>query len=104
MIKNKLIPKWFYLTIPISRVFVSFPVHCFATLSNQISGHDPAKPYPYKEEEISFVNPQAGVTLFGTLTLPPGIGPFPAIVIIPGQGPDKRDGYDMSPKARKWLV
>jgi len=102
MIKKK--PIHFYLTMLFSMIFINFPVYCFATPSNQIDGHDPTKPYPYKEEEISFVNLQAGITLFGTLTIPPGIGPFPAVEILPGEGPDRRDGYDMSPKAHKWLV
>jgi fermentation-respiration switch protein FrsA (DUF1100 family) len=52
---------------------------------------EPKKPYPYKEEEISFSNPEAGVTLAGTLTLPPSGGPFPAVILIGGSGPQTRD-------------
>ena len=51
----------------------------------------PAKPYPYREEEISFSNAAAGVTLAGTLTLPKGAGPFPAALLIAGSGPNDRD-------------
>ena len=32
-----------------------------------------------------------GVTLAGTLTLPPGRGPFPAAILISGSGPQDRD-------------
>lgn len=51
----------------------------------------PAKPYPYREEEVSFSNSVAGVTLAGTLTLPKGVGPFPAALLIAGSGPNDRD-------------
>jgi hypothetical protein len=51
----------------------------------------PKKPYPYHEEEISFSNATAGVSLAGTLTLPIGAGPFPAALLIVGSGPHDRD-------------
>jgi len=52
---------------------------------------DPVKPYPYKEEEITFANGKAKVSLAGTLTLPPGPGPFPAAILLGGSGPHDRD-------------
>jgi len=52
---------------------------------------NPSKPYPYREEEVSFSNAAAGVTLAGTLTLPKGPGPFAAVVLIAGSGPNDRD-------------
>ena len=53
---------------------------------------DPVKPYLYREEEVSYVNKKAqGVTLAGTLTIPPGKGPFPAVLLIPGSGAHDRD-------------
>ena len=52
---------------------------------------NPVKPYPYREEEVSFSNGSANVTLAGTLTLPKGSGPFPAAVLIAGSGPNDRD-------------
>jgi len=51
----------------------------------------PAKPYPYREEEVSFSNATAGVILAGTLTLPKGSGPFPIAILIAGSGPHDRD-------------
>ncbi|MBI3111195.1 MAG: alpha/beta hydrolase [Ignavibacteriales bacterium] len=57
----------------------------------------PAKPYPYGEEEVSYENKAAGVRLTGTLTLPretgpEGLkGPFPAVILITGSGPQDRD-------------
>ncbi len=51
----------------------------------------PVKPYPYKEEEIAFQNEKAKTSLAGTLTLPPGQGPFPAAILLAGSGPNDRD-------------
>jgi uncharacterized protein len=52
---------------------------------------NPVKPYPYKEEEITFSNGKAKISLAGTLTLPPGPGPFPAAILLSGSGPHDRD-------------
>jgi pimeloyl-ACP methyl ester carboxylesterase len=52
---------------------------------------EPSKPYPYREEEVSFKNENDGVTLAGTLTLPVGEGAFPAVVLISGSGAQNRD-------------
>ncbi|MDI6807897.1 MAG: alpha/beta fold hydrolase [Candidatus Eisenbacteria bacterium] len=52
---------------------------------------EPKKPYPYREEEVSYKNENAGITLAGTLTLPEGKGPFPAVILITGSGPQDRD-------------
>ncbi|MGH6908870.1 MAG: alpha/beta hydrolase family protein [Phenylobacterium sp.] len=50
----------------------------------------PAKPYPYREVEAS-IESAPGVVLAGTLTLPPGPGPFPAVAMITGSGAQDRD-------------
>ena len=52
---------------------------------------NPVKPYPYREEEVAYDNKTASLTLAATLTLPPGQGPFPAVVLITGSGPQDRD-------------
>lgn len=52
---------------------------------------DPKKPYPYREEEVTFANPRAQISLAGTLTLPSSQGPFPAAILIAGSGPQDRD-------------
>jgi pimeloyl-ACP methyl ester carboxylesterase len=52
---------------------------------------NPVKPYPYRDEEVSYTNSQQNVTLAATLTIPPGKGPFPAVVLITGSGPQDRD-------------
>ena len=51
-----------------------------------------AAPLPYREDLVAFDNSAAaGVRLAGTLTLPPGAGPFPGVVLISGSGPNARD-------------
>ncbi len=52
---------------------------------------EPKKPYPYLEEEVRYENAAGGVTLAGTLTLPKGSGPFPAVLLISGSGAENRD-------------
>jgi fermentation-respiration switch protein FrsA (DUF1100 family) len=52
---------------------------------------NPVKPYPYGEEEVTYANKASGNTLGATLTIPPGKGPFPAVLLIVGSGPHDRD-------------
>ena len=52
---------------------------------------NPAKPYPYKEEEVSFAAGDGRLTLAATLTLPQGAGPFAAALLVGGSGPNDRD-------------
>lgn len=54
---------------------------------------DPVKPYPYREEKIVFNNTVDNVTLAGTLTIPPGKGPFNTVILITGSGPQNRDEF-----------
>jgi len=51
----------------------------------------PVKPYPYREEDVSYENKEQNVTLAATLTIPQGKGPFPGVVLITGSGPQDRD-------------
>lgn len=52
----------------------------------------PAPPFPYLSRDVHYDNPFAdGVRLAGTLTLPEGAGPFPAVVLISGSGPQDRN-------------
>jgi hypothetical protein len=50
---------------------------------------EPEPPFPYRSEELTFRSGE--VTLAGTLTLPPGEGPFPAALLVTGSGPQNRD-------------
>ncbi|HEX6371177.1 MAG TPA: alpha/beta fold hydrolase [Longimicrobium sp.] len=51
---------------------------------------EPRRPFPYREEEVSYAS-AAGVRLAGTLTLPAGEGPHPAVLLVTGSGPQDRD-------------
>lgn len=44
---------------------------------------------PYIVEDVTFDN--GDITLAGTLTIPEGEGPFPAVVLMTGSGPQDRD-------------
>ena len=52
---------------------------------------EPKKPYSYKEEEVSYENEEAVIKLAGTLTLPSSGGPFPAVLLTSGSGPQDRN-------------
>lgn len=51
----------------------------------------PRPPFPYRSEDVSIASQGGNVTLAGTLTLPPGAGPFPSIVLLSGSGAQDRD-------------
>ena len=59
------------------------------TISVPIRPQEPKPPFPYKIEEIAFKN--VTINLAGTLTLPLGDGPFPAVLLISGSGLQDRD-------------
>ncbi|MDF1522180.1 MAG: alpha/beta fold hydrolase [Trueperaceae bacterium] len=50
---------------------------------------EPLPPFPYDEEEVAFAS--GDVTLAGTLTLPPGDGRAPAVLLMTGSGPQDRN-------------
>jgi len=52
---------------------------------------NPVPPYPYRSEDVEYSNPVANIKLAATLTIPKGAGPFPAVVLITGSGPQDRD-------------
>jgi len=58
----------------------------------------PKPPFPYRAQDVSYENKGGGVKLAGTLTLPRGEGPFPAVILITGSGAQDRDETIMSHK------
>ena len=50
---------------------------------------EPKPPFPYTAEEVAYANGDA--KLAGTLTIPAGPGPFPAVLLITGSGAQDRD-------------
>src|SRR5580704_3598241 len=51
----------------------------------------PHPPFPYTEQNIKFPSFARNVFLDATLTIPEGSGPFPAVFLITGSGPQDRD-------------
>jgi uncharacterized protein len=66
-------------------------------MANALQGprrpQEPKRPFPYLEREVSIDNKEAGIRLSGTLTLPAAGGPFPAVFLISGSGPNDRDEF-----------
>ncbi|HEV7787237.1 MAG TPA: alpha/beta fold hydrolase, partial [Thermoanaerobaculia bacterium] len=58
-------------------------------VAKPVRPQEPKPPFPYTAEEVTYTN--GAVKLAGTLTLPPGDGPFPAVVMITGSGAQDRD-------------
>jgi hypothetical protein len=51
---------------------------------------EPKPPFPYESKEVSFQS-KDNVTLSGTITSPVGAGPYRAVVLVSGSGPNTRD-------------
>jgi len=52
----------------------------------------PLAPLPYRELALSFAGGAPGVQLEASLTVPPGAGVVPGVVLVSGSGPHNRDG------------
>lgn len=56
---------------------------------------EPKAPFPYSAREVTYTNEVDGAKFAGTLTIPAekefGKGPFPAVLLITGSGPQDRD-------------
>ncbi len=65
----------------------SFPFELRRLLRPQ----EPKPPFPYRADEVSYRNDAAGISIAGTLTVPQGAGPFPAVLLITGSGAQDRD-------------
>jgi pimeloyl-ACP methyl ester carboxylesterase len=55
----------------------------------------PVRPFPYLEEEVTFRNDEAEITLAGTLTLPRDQKGLPGVVLVAGSGANDRDETSM---------
>jgi uncharacterized protein len=59
---------------------------------------EPKPPFPYASEDVTITVADGGHTLAGTLTIPAGKGPFPAVILVSGSGPQDRDEQLMGHK------
>lgn len=60
-----------------------------ATRASNYTPPSYAKPDTFTERDLSFGSPEWVLT--GTLTMPKGTGPFPAVLLVHGSGPNDRD-------------
>jgi dienelactone hydrolase len=56
----------------------------------RVRPQEPKPPFPYSSREVS-VESVPGVRLAGTILMPAGAGPFPAVVMVTGSGPQNRN-------------
>lgn len=70
-------------------------------VAETIRPQQPKPPFNYSIREVKIKNKAANLTLAGTLTVPAGKGPFPAVVLISGSGPQDRNSevFDHQPFA-----
>jgi fermentation-respiration switch protein FrsA (DUF1100 family) len=52
---------------------------------------EPKSPFPYNTEDVTFTNTKFNIELAGTVTIPKGNGPFPAVILITGSGAQNRN-------------
>jgi hypothetical protein len=70
-------------------IFLGLLAALVAACSPSIRFQDPTPPFNYLSEEVRFKSGQ--VSLAGTLSLPSSAGPFPAVLLISGAGPQNRN-------------
>ena len=61
------------------------------TLFSIVRPQTPQPPFPYSQQEVVIERKKANVCLAGTLTIPEGEGPFPAVILVSGSGQQNRD-------------
>ncbi len=66
-------------------------------LSAPRHSQEPRPPFPYRTQDVTFES-KPGVQLAGTLAVPQGPGPFPAVVLVPGSGPEDRNESSLGHK------
>jgi pimeloyl-ACP methyl ester carboxylesterase len=76
------------VTLPLQLVKVPAP-------TSRKRPQTPRPPFPYKVENVTYLNSDKSIRFGATLTIPKGEGPFPAIHLISGSGPQNRNGEIM---------
>ncbi len=61
------------------------------TVPQMVRPQEPRPPFSYAVRDVAYPGGAPGVTISGTLTMPQGKGPFPAVLLISGSGPNNRD-------------
>ncbi len=79
------------LALPLELQKTSTPPVIGARPRERPRPQDPQRPLPYDEIQLDVDNAAAGIALACTLTEPRGKGPFAAVVLATGSGPQDRD-------------
>ncbi|MEO5946854.1 MAG: alpha/beta hydrolase [Chitinophagaceae bacterium] len=58
----------------------------------------PQAPFTYKSEDITYINKDGSINFGATVTIPEGKGPFPAVVLVSGSGPQNRNAEMLGPQ------
>ena len=58
----------------------------------------PGPAFPYKSEDVIYDTKDKRLQFGATITIPEGRGPFPAVLLVTGSGPQNRDGEIMGHK------
>lgn len=79
---------------------VKYPMNIkkFKGIISMVRPQEPKPPFPYSSEDVKFANRKFNIFLAGTLTIPEGNGPFPAVIMITGSGAQNRDEAIMGHK------
>jgi len=70
---------------------IAFAMHRVEVLPVMERPQEPKPPFPYATEDVTFPNKKGKFSLAGTLSVPAGTGPFPAVIMISGSGPQDRN-------------
>ncbi|HWB82249.1 MAG TPA: alpha/beta fold hydrolase [Nannocystaceae bacterium] len=63
----------------------------YAAMATPARPQTPKPPFDYDSTDVTYENAAAKVKLAGTLTVPKGEGPFPAVLMVTGSGAQDRD-------------
>jgi uncharacterized protein len=63
----------------------------YQALGVPVRPQEPKPPFDYDAIDVTYDNPAGAVKLAGTLTVPKGEGPFPAVLMVTGSGVQDRD-------------
>ena len=85
------------LRVPLTLTHTALPTVAAATSKVRLTP-------PYREENVTFANPAASLQLAGTLTVPAGPGPFPAVVLLSDAGAQDRNGTVNEFGPQGWLA
>jgi alpha/beta superfamily hydrolase len=67
-------------------------------ITEVVRAQTPVPPFPYRSEDIVYANKNKSISYGATITIPPGKGPFPAVLLLTGSGAQNRDEEIMGHK------